>query len=123
MEVTAANAIRKTGQANGASSTSAPELMGTEVSYTKGQKNGKAEATNTHATASLPGNAVNGSSVVPMAFMYLHQGRVLESTMTVEDAGIEDADEIHAVEMMDLTGPVPDDAVRTSAPFYDIRAF
>lgn len=49
-----------------------------------------------------------------MQFLYTHQGRSLDPEMTVEDAGIEDADEILAVELMDLTGPIPDDTVWSS---------
>lgn len=57
-------------------------------------------------------NAAPAASSPPMmAFMYTHQGRTLQADMTVEEAGIEDADEILAVELMDLTGPMPDDAV------------
>lgn len=41
-----------------------------------------------------------------MQFVFSHGGRSLESDQTPEEAGLEDADEILAVEMMDLTeGP------------------
>ena len=69
------------------------------------QKGGKEASSGQAAAASGPSS---------MAFMYTHQGRSLESDMTVEEAGIEDADEILAVELMDLTGPMPDDAVSHS---------
>ncbi|KAG9040638.1 hypothetical protein FS842_002900 [Serendipita sp. 407] len=40
-----------------------------------------------------------------MQFLFTHMGRGLEPDQTPEDAGMEDGDEILAVEMMDLTGP------------------
>lgn len=40
-----------------------------------------------------------------MQFLFTHKGRGLEPDHTPEDAGMEDGDEILAVEMMDLTGP------------------
>jgi hypothetical protein len=49
-----------------------------------------------------------------MQFLFTHMGRGLELDQTPEDAGMEDGDEILAVEMMDLTGP---DVVRVA---YDI---
>lgn len=67
-------------------------------------------------TASIHSNSstsTNGVPPLPMSFLYTHQGKGLDPEMTVEDAGIEDADEILAVELMDLTGPVPDDVVRS----------
>ena len=108
METTTLNALRKAGQVNG---TDSNHSSGTEV-VSKTQKSGKSVAPDPLSTSSLHVNSANGlTSVAPMAFMYLHQGRVLEADMTVEDSGIDDADEIHAVELMDLTGPMPDDAV------------
>lgn len=44
-----------------------------------------------------------------MQFLFTHMGRSLESDQTPEDAGMEDGDEILAVEMMDLTGPEVDE--------------
>jgi hypothetical protein len=44
-----------------------------------------------------------------MMFLFTHMGRGVEPDETPEDAGMEDGDEILAVEMMDLT---KDDAVR-----------
>ena len=38
-----------------------------------------------------------------MQFLFTHGGRTLEADMTPEEAGIDDGDEIFAVEMMDLT--------------------
>lgn len=38
-------------------------------------------------------------------FVFTHKGRVVESTQTPEEIGLEDSDEILAVEMLDLTKP------------------
>lgn len=70
---------------------------------------GSSDATSVHSTASV--SSADGPPTPPMSFIYIHQGCSLDAEMTVEEAGIEEADEILAVEMMDLTGPVPDDAV------------
>jgi hypothetical protein len=39
----------------------------------------------------------------PMAFVFTHAGRAVDAEQTPEEAGIEDGDEVLAVEMMDLT--------------------
>lgn len=39
----------------------------------------------------------------PMMFLFTHMGRGIEPDQTPEDVGMEDGDEILAVEMMDLT--------------------
>jgi hypothetical protein len=41
--------------------------------------------------------------VGPMAFVFTHAGRAVDAEQTPEEAGIEDGDEVLAVEMMDLT--------------------
>lgn len=73
-----------------------------------------ADAASTHSVGHASASSVNGVVAPPagpaMSFVYTHQGRSLDPDTTVEDAGIDDADEIVAVELMDLTGPVPDDA-------------
>ncbi|KAG5634615.1 hypothetical protein H0H81_001371 [Sphagnurus paluster] len=54
----------------------------------------------------------SGSSTTPptMQFIFTHNGRSVEAEQTPEEAGMEDGDEILAVEMMDLTeGPGPDE--------------
>lgn len=48
---------------------------------------------------------ITAPTVPPMQFLFTHMGRGLELDQTPEDAGMEDGDEILAVEMMDLTGP------------------
>ena len=57
----------------------------------------------------------NGSS---MQFVFTHNGRSIDADQTPEDAGMEDGDEILAVELMDLTeGSAAEDWVRlTSLP-------
>jgi hypothetical protein len=48
---------------------------------------------------------INVPAIPTMQFLFTHMGRSLEADQTPEDAGMEDGDEILAVEMMDLTGP------------------
>jgi hypothetical protein len=40
-----------------------------------------------------------------VSFVFTHKGRVVEATQTPEEIGLEDSDEILAVEMLDLTKP------------------
>jgi hypothetical protein len=48
-----------------------------------------------------------------MQFIFTHNGRTVEADQTPEEAGMEDADEILAVELMDLTdGPGLEEWVR-----------
>jgi hypothetical protein len=48
----------------------------------------------------------NGKTGFTMQFVFSHGGRSLEADQTPEEAGLEDGDEILAIEMMDLTeGP------------------
>ena len=55
--------------------------------------------------------AESSSTVVPgatslassMQFLFTHNGRGIDSEQTPEEIGMEDGDEIHAVELMDLT--------------------
>lgn len=63
----------------------------------------------TNGTQAPNGPTPTLPQVAPMMFMYTHQGRSLDPDLTVEEAGIEHSDEILAVELMDLTGPMPDD--------------
>ena len=88
------------------------ENGGTSLGAKSGLPNGTPMSTKATDAASI--HSVNGtesSSTPPLSYMYMHQGRSLDADMTIEEAGIDEADEILAVEMMDLTGPVPDDAV------------
>lgn len=104
METVNATAMRKAG-ATGAAGVAAGGggAQPNGATPTKG-------ASDTSSNASV--NGVPPPSIVPtMTFVYTHQGRSLDPDMTIEEAGIEDADEILAVEMMDLTGPMPDDVV------------
>lgn len=70
------------------------------------------------AGSTTAGPQVNGTSASStlsasaMQFVFSHGGRTLEADQTPEEAGIEDGDEILAVEMMDLTeGPGMEDLV------------
>jgi len=63
----------------------------------------KSEAASTQPS----GSAITSPT---MQFIFTHNGRSLEAEQTPEEAGMEDGDEILAVEMMDLTeGPGPDE--------------
>lgn len=52
-----------------------------------------------------------------MQFVFTHNGRSVEPDTTPEDEGMEDGDEIVAVELMDLTDIADDLAVRTLTAF------
>jgi hypothetical protein len=54
-------------------------------------------------------------------FIFTHGGRTLDAEQTPEEAGIEDGDEILAVELMDLTeGPGTETFVREASDFRNI---
>jgi hypothetical protein len=73
---------------------------------TLGQMNGSAR----WDAASTQGPTPTSST---MQFVFTHNGRAAEADQTPEDAGMEDGDEILAVELMDLTeGPALDEFVR-----------
>ena len=62
------------------------------------------------------GTQANGSAPTPstssMQFIFSHGGRTLEADQTPEEVGMEEGDEILAVEIMDLTeGPGTDEIV------------
>ena len=66
-----------------------------------GSKNGfvKSESANTHHSGSLPSPSSNS----PMQFIFTFNGRSIEANQTFEEIGIDEDDEILAVELMDLT--------------------
>lgn len=64
-----------------------------------GQANGTAK---TDAASTGSGSSVSPSSL-SMQFVFTHNGRSVDSEQTPEEAGMEDGDEILAVELMDLT--------------------
>jgi len=71
------------------------------------QMNGsmKSDAASTYPSGSLASSSA-------MQFVFTHNGRSVEADQTPEEAGMEDGDEILAVEMMDLTdGPGSDEWV------------
>ncbi|EKM61609.1 uncharacterized protein PHACADRAFT_84750 [Phanerochaete carnosa HHB-10118-sp] len=78
-----------------------------EVNEKKGDA--KSQPSGTSAAAGQQVNGTSGSSTLSagaMQFIFSHGGRTLEVDQTPEEAGMEDGDEILAVEMMDLTeGP------------------
>ena len=81
---------------------------------TSGQLNGslKSDAANIqNAHIDYPAN-------LAMQFVFTHNGRTIESDQMPEDVGMEDGDEILAVELMDLTdGPGLDDYVSFVSQF------
>ena len=103
MENASSSVVRKSG-----STSSQPQ------STASTQVNGAASGKGSDASSIHSNSSSNAVYPPPMSFVYTHLGRSLDPEMTVEEAGIEDADEILAVELMDLTGPVPDDAVRST---------
>lgn len=54
------------------------------------------------------GSSTSGST---MQFIFTHNGRTVEAEQTPEEAGMEDGDEILAVELMDLTEGFSEDLV------------
>lgn len=55
-----------------------------------------------------------------MQFLFTHGGRTLEADQTPEEAGLEDGDEILAVELMDLTdGPGTEIIVSVIVPHFE----
>jgi hypothetical protein len=55
---------------------------------------------------------VGSATTATMQFVFTHNGRAVEADQTPEEAGMEDGDEILAVELMDLTeGPASDELV------------
>jgi hypothetical protein len=61
------------------------------------------------AASTQSGSSASSST---MLFVFTHNGRTVEADQTPEEAGMEDGDEILAVEMMDLTdGPGSDEWV------------
>ncbi|KAG5342047.1 hypothetical protein C0989_005727 [Termitomyces sp. Mn162] len=60
----------------------------------------------TEATSTQP----SGSTTTTMQYIFTHNGRNIDTEQTPEEIGMEDGDEILAVEMMDLTeGPGPEE--------------
>ena len=65
---------------------------------------------NNQTNGSVKSDAASTNSSTPstltMQFVFTHNGRTVDSDQTPEEAGMEDGDEILAVELMDLTeGP------------------
>ncbi|KAI0059443.1 hypothetical protein BV25DRAFT_1889737 [Artomyces pyxidatus] len=82
----------------------------TDRMETSGKKDGRGVLTNGVGSAKPESSAYSTSSghasTSTAQFIFTHSGRTLDSEQTPEEAGIDDADEILAVELMDLTeGP------------------
>lgn len=52
-----------------------------------------------------PKGSKGGPNPIPPHFLFTYRGRVVESIQTPEEIGLEESDEILAVEMLDLTRP------------------
>lgn len=64
----------------------------------------EAPPTNANAgSATTPGGSVSSTSSSSVQFVFTHNGRSVDADQTPEEAGMEDGDEILAVELMDLT--------------------
>jgi hypothetical protein len=75
------------------------------------ESNGPSKPVNGVAPGTLA-RAPSPSSACPGAyFIFTHSGRQVEAEQTPEEAGMEDGDEILAVELMDLTEDVNADAL------------
>jgi hypothetical protein len=76
------------------------------------QKHGQQQQQTVGASATLNGTG-NTSSASSMQFIFSRGGRTLEADQTPEQVGMEEGDEILAVEIMDLTeGPGTEEIVR-----------
>lgn len=76
---------------------------------------GGATPTNPQVNGTAKPDVVSPPSPNSMQFIFSYGGRTLEADQTPEEAGMEDGDEILAVEIMDLTeGPGTEELVRTT---------
>ena len=74
---------------------------------------GAAPRANAQVNGTSKSDASSMLSSSSMQFIFSYGGRTLEADQTPEDAGLEDGDEILAVEIMDLTeGPGTEEVVR-----------
>ena len=79
-----------------------------------GKKAGEPTRTSSRLVNGVPGAPVATSSSASSGanFIFTHSGRQVDAEQTPEEAGMEDGDEILAVELMDLTeGPCADASV------------
>ncbi|KAG6817927.1 hypothetical protein H0H87_012395 [Tephrocybe sp. NHM501043] len=82
-----------------------------ELDLPTSRKKGADGAMNGSVASQAASTQPSGSTTVPtMQFIFTHNGRGIDAEQTPEEAGMEDGDEILAVEMMDLTdGPGPEE--------------
>ncbi|KAF5385396.1 hypothetical protein D9615_001241 [Tricholomella constricta] len=88
------------------------ERMERPTSGKKGSDGASGNQMNGSAKSEAASTQPSGSTVTSptMQFIFTHNGRSVEAEQTPEEAGMEDGDEILAVEMMDLTdGPGPEE--------------
>lgn len=70
--------------------------------------------------AASPYSAASTSGASSMQFIFSYGGKTLDADQTPEEAGMEDKDEILAVEMMDLTEDIGTEDL-VSAPYISFR--
>jgi hypothetical protein len=72
-----------------------------EVAFNEdGKRTDRISKTDNQSQRTNSGNKKSG-----VTFIFTHKGRSVESSQTPEEIGLEDSDEILAVEMLDLTKP------------------
>jgi hypothetical protein len=77
---------------------------------------GKTSASSTQSNGGVKLEPARTQARTHTQFIFTHNGRTLDPGQAPEEAGIEDRDEILAVELMDLTeGQVPEEIVRLRA--------
>ena len=95
-----------------------------ESNAKKGESNTKSQPLGASVAASSQVNGTSSSHSTPpssssMQFIFSHGGRTLEADQTPEEVGMEEGDEILAVEIMDLTeGPGTEDVVGIATDLY-----
>ena len=94
-----------------------------EANEKKGDAKSQSSGGSTTAGPQVNGTSSSSSSLSAsaMQFIFSHGGRTLEVDQTPEEAGMEDGDEILAVEIMDLTeGPGTEELVCSSHSFHRV---
>ncbi|KAI0281197.1 hypothetical protein BGY98DRAFT_959224 [Russula aff. rugulosa BPL654] len=91
-----------------------------------GKKAGEPTRTSSRLVNGVPGAPVATSSSVSSGanFIFTHSGRQVDAEQTPEEAGMEDGDEILAVELMDLTeGPCADASDESESQRQKLKKF
>jgi hypothetical protein len=97
-----------------ATTVSASSSSGSGAASVSGSASGKPKPASTSKPTAVPNKSVDADATLAgsMQFIFTHSGRTVEAEQSPEEAGIEDGDEVLAIEMMDLTDAgTADDAV------------